>query len=127
MLFYSLFWLLQFRYASNWDRVLIAVGLLASIVAGMTLPYAITLVANVFQGMITYTKSAQAGTQDDQGFLTSMHGFGVHYSCVGLTLFMGGYLGTALMKMTALNQVCASFYLYILGILTLVIHFHESI
>ncbi|XP_028161700.1 multidrug resistance protein pgp-3-like [Ostrinia furnacalis] len=85
--------------------LLIALALLATIIAGITLPYAITLVANVFQTMISYSKLAQAGTQDDEEFLRSMHAFGVHYSCVGVVLFLGGYLGTALMKITALNQI----------------------
>lgn len=55
--------------------------------------------------MIAYTKSAQEGTPDDKEFLSKIHLFGVKYSCVGVILFIGGYMGTALMNITALNQV----------------------
>ncbi|KAL0883026.1 hypothetical protein ABMA27_016507 [Loxostege sticticalis] len=84
---------------------MIAVALLATLVAAMTLPYAITLVANIFQTMISHATATQNGTQDDEAFLRSMHAFGIHYSCVGIVLFIGGYVGTAFMKITALNQI----------------------
>lgn len=90
---------------------MIAVALLATLVAAMTLPYAITLVANIFQTMISHATATQNGTQDDEAFLRSMHAFGIHYSCVGIVLFIGGYVGTAFMKITALNQVCEPLYL----------------
>lgn len=85
--------------------MLISISLIASFIAGAILPFAITLVANVFQSMITYDKSVQAGKHDEEKFLKSMHNFGVNYSCVGALLFLCVYLGTALMNVTALNQV----------------------
>ncbi|CAH0585608.1 unnamed protein product [Chrysodeixis includens] len=85
--------------------MLISISLIASFIAGATLPFAITLVANVFQSMITYDKSVQAGKHDEAKFLRSMHNFGVNYSCVGALLFVCVYLSTALMNVTALNQV----------------------
>ncbi|KAF9421163.1 hypothetical protein HW555_002875 [Spodoptera exigua] len=94
-----------YRYSTKLDKFLISISILASLVAGVTLPYAITLVANVFQNMITYDKAVQAGTQDDEAFLSRMHKFGVTYSCVGVLLFICVYLGSALMNVTAINQV----------------------
>ncbi|XP_022813968.1 multidrug resistance protein 1B-like [Spodoptera litura] len=95
----------QYRFSTKLDKFLISISILASLVAGVTLPYAITLVANVFQNMITYDKAVQAGTQDDEVFLSQMHEFGVTYSCVGVLLFICVYLGSALMNVTAINQV----------------------
>ncbi|KOB70641.1 ATP-binding cassette, sub-family B, member 1, partial [Operophtera brumata] len=51
-------------------------------VAGVTLPYSITLVAGTFQNMISYTKSEKQGVPDDKAFLSKIHLFGVKYSCV---------------------------------------------
>lgn len=78
---------------------------MASFVAGATLPFAITLVANVFQSMITYDKEVQSKTQDGDAFLHTIHKFGIMYSCVGVLLFVCAYLGSALMNITAINQV----------------------
>ena len=84
---------------------MITISIIASFIAGATLPFAITLVANVFQSMITYDKAVQAGNQDGEAFLRTMHEFGIMYSCVGVVLFAGAYLGSALMNITAINQV----------------------
>lgn len=84
---------------------MITISLLATFVAGITLPYAINLVAGNFQNMISYAKSAKEGIPDDKVFLSKIHLFGVKYSCVGVVLFFGGYLGSALMNITAINQV----------------------
>ncbi|XP_063892019.1 ATP-dependent translocase ABCB1 isoform X1 [Helicoverpa armigera] len=95
----------QYRFSSKLDKFMIATSIIASFVAGITLPYAITLVANVFQNMITYDKAVQAGTQDAEAFLLSMHYFGVKYSLIGVLLFFCAYLGSAFMNITAINQV----------------------
>ncbi|XP_050351148.1 ATP-dependent translocase ABCB1-like [Nymphalis io] len=68
------------------------------------MPYAIALVANVFQNMIDYTKSSKDHISNKM-FLKAMHDFGLEYTCVGLVLFTGGYLGTALMNVAAINQI----------------------
>lgn len=102
---YHILWFFQYRFSTKLDKFLISISILASLVAGVTLPYAITLVAGVFQNMITYDKAVQAGTQDDEAFLSKMHKFGVTYSCVGVLLFVCVYLGSALMNVTAINQV----------------------
>lgn len=101
---YSLIYF-QYRFSSKMDRFLISISIIASFIGGAALPYAITLVANVFQSMITYDKAVQSGTQDGEAFLQSMHKFGVIYSSVGVLLFFCAYLGSALMNITAINQV----------------------
>lgn len=82
-----------------------AIALVATFIAGITLPYAITIVANVFQSMIDYEKSVQEGTKDDERFMRTMRTFAITYSSVGVILFTGGYLGTAFMNIAAINQV----------------------
>lgn len=77
------------------------------------MPFAISLVANVFQTMIDYAVSVKAGTPNSEEFLKSMHQFGINYSCVGFVLFTCGYVGTALIDIAAINQVSA-FLLYII-------------
>lgn len=95
----------QYRFASRQEKLLIIIALFASVIVGLILPYAITLVANIFQTMITYDKSRKEGKRRDTEFLTSMHKFGIYYSCVGAVLFLCVYLGNAFMNITAINQV----------------------
>ncbi|RVE50883.1 hypothetical protein evm_004450 [Chilo suppressalis] len=94
-----------YRFASKWDKLLIAISLLCNAVAGMILPYAITLVAGVFQDMISYAKDGDNSIENNEQFLNSLHTFAIKYSCVGIILFLSGYLGTALSKIAALNQI----------------------
>ncbi|KAJ8731260.1 hypothetical protein PYW07_004424 [Mythimna separata] len=94
-----------YRFSSKMDRFLITISIIAAFISGATVPYAITLVANVFQCMITYDKAVKAGTQDDEAFLKSMHQFGATYSAVGVLLLCCAYLGSALMNITAINQI----------------------
>lgn len=82
-----------------------SIALVATFIAGITLPYAITIVANVFQSVIDYDKSVQEGRRDDEGFMRTLKTFAVTYSCVGVVLFTGGYLGTAFMNIAAIHQV----------------------
>ncbi|XP_045498441.1 ATP-dependent translocase ABCB1-like [Colias croceus] len=93
-----------FRFASKWDKILIGVALFGTFISGISLPYAITLVANVFQNMINYAKSNKNNLVNDK-FLHEMHLFSLKYTGVGVILLMGGYLGTALMNIAAINQV----------------------
>ncbi|CAH2096059.1 unnamed protein product [Euphydryas editha] len=93
-----------FKFATKWDKLLISVALIAIFTAGLTMPYSIVLVANAFQSMIDYARS----NKDDSNtkvFLKSMHQFGINYSCVGVLLLTGGYLGSALMNVAAINQI----------------------
>nr|XP_026499598.1 multidrug resistance protein 1A-like [Vanessa tameamea] len=80
------------------------------------MPYAIALVANVFQNMIDYAKSSKDHISYEV-FLKSMHDFGIKYTCVGLVLFTGGYLGTALMNVAAINQIFRIRFSYLKAVL----------
>ncbi|XP_047533068.1 ATP-dependent translocase ABCB1-like [Vanessa atalanta] len=46
-----------------------------------------------------------------------MHDFGIKYTCVGLVLFTGGYLGTALMNVAAINQIFRIRFSYLKAVL----------
>lgn len=81
------------------------IALSAALVAGLTMPFGIALVATMFQEMIDYAKSVKDGANKADDFLKFMHRFGISYCCVGLVLFVGGYLGTAFMNIAAINQV----------------------
>lgn len=62
--------------------------------------------AKAFQDMISFAKEQKRGEEaDNDEFLEEMHIFGVMYTCVGILIFIGGYLGSALMNITAINQV----------------------
>ncbi|XP_046965821.1 ATP-dependent translocase ABCB1-like [Vanessa cardui] len=80
------------------------------------MPYAIALVANVFQNMIDYAESSKDQISYEV-FLKSMHDFGIKYTCVGLVLFTGGYLGTALMNVAAINQIFRIRFSYLKAVL----------
>ncbi|XP_038210088.1 ATP-dependent translocase ABCB1-like [Zerene cesonia] len=54
--------------------------------------------------MINYAKTDKNNLANDD-FLHEMHKFSLKYSSVGAILLMGGYLGTALMNIAAINQV----------------------
>lgn len=84
---------------------MITIAMLATIFAALSLPFAITIVANAFQNMIDYDKSITHGTNNAEGFMNNMHWFGMKYSCIGVILFVGGYVGTAFMNIAAINQV----------------------
>ncbi|XP_026327134.1 phosphatidylcholine translocator ABCB4-like isoform X2 [Hyposmocoma kahamanoa] len=84
---------------------MITVAMLATIFAALSLPFAITIVANAFQSMIDYDKSITYGTNNAEEFMNNMHWFGMKYSCIGVILFAGGYVGTAFMNIAAINQV----------------------
>ncbi|XP_026327136.1 multidrug resistance protein 1-like isoform X4 [Hyposmocoma kahamanoa] len=94
-----------FRFASKEDKLMITVAMLATIFAALSLPFAITIVANAFQSMIDYDKSITYGTNNAEEFMNNMHWFGMKYSCIGVILFAGGYVGTAFMNIAAINQV----------------------
>ncbi|CAG9561784.1 unnamed protein product [Danaus chrysippus] len=54
--------------------------------------------------MIDFAKSNNMTAHKDS-FIHSIHQFGIYYSCVGVVLFFGGYLGTALISIAAINQI----------------------
>ncbi|XP_045448212.1 ATP-dependent translocase ABCB1-like [Melitaea cinxia] len=93
-----------FKFATKRDKLLISIAFISIFIAGLTMPYSIALVANVFQSMIDYAKSNK-----DQFytrlFLKSMQQFGIKYTCVGVLLLISGYLGSALMNVAAINQI----------------------
>ncbi|CAF4933976.1 unnamed protein product [Pieris macdunnoughi] len=93
-----------FRFATKQDCILITIGLLASFISGISLSYSITLVSNGFQSMINYAK-ADKSAETEAYFLNEIQDFVRKYSCVGGLLLLGGYLGTALMNITAIRQV----------------------
>ncbi|XP_047503247.1 ATP-dependent translocase ABCB1-like isoform X5 [Pieris napi] len=93
-----------FRFATKQDCILITIGLLASFISGISLSYSITLVSNGFQSMINYAK-ADKSAETEAYFLNEIQDFVRKYSCIGGLLLLGGYLGTALMNITAIRQV----------------------
>ncbi|CAK1551197.1 unnamed protein product [Leptosia nina] len=93
-----------FRFTTKWDILLITLALLATFISGTSLPYSITLVSNGFHSMINYAKSNKT-VETNENFLREMHHFVYKYACVGIILLSGGYLGTALMNIAAINQV----------------------
>nr|XP_032517741.1 ATP-dependent translocase ABCB1-like isoform X2 [Danaus plexippus plexippus] len=54
--------------------------------------------------MIDFAKTNNMTAHKDS-FIYSIHQFGIYYSCVGVVLFFGGYLGTALISIAAINQI----------------------
>lgn len=88
---------------------MITVAMLTTIFAALSLPFAITIVANAFQSMIDFDKSISDGTNKAEEFMYNMRLFGIKYSCMGVILFLGGYCGTAFMNITAINQVIIIF------------------
>lgn len=83
----------------------IILSVVTTFLVGLATPFAITLVANMFQTMIAYELSRHNNTNDDSKFLEDMHNFGINYSLVGLVMFIGGYIGTAFINVAAINQV----------------------
>ncbi|XP_073956330.1 ATP-dependent translocase ABCB1-like isoform X2 [Choristoneura fumiferana] len=59
----------------------------------------------MFHTMIAYELSRHNKTNDDAKFLEDMHKFGINYSLVGVVMFIGGYIGTALINVAAINQI----------------------
>lgn len=96
--------LFQFRFASKRDHILIILALTSTFVSGISQPYSITLLSGGFQSMINYAKG-EKNSQTDAMFLEELHEFVRKYSCVGGLLLLGGYLGTAVMNITATRQV----------------------
>lgn len=86
--------------------MMIVGAMFSSIIAALSLPFAIAVVASAFQSMIEYDKSVADGTHKVEEFMHAMRWFGVEYSCLGVILFLGGYFGTAFMNIAAINQVC---------------------
>ncbi|XP_075977925.1 ATP-dependent translocase ABCB1-like [Anticarsia gemmatalis] len=94
-----------FRFTSICDKIFIVVSVLASVIAGITYPFAIVTLAQVFQDMISYQLSKYQGKHDDAAFLRKIYYFGIKYSSVGVLLLVTGYIATALMNLTAINQI----------------------
>ncbi|XP_073956332.1 ATP-dependent translocase ABCB1-like isoform X3 [Choristoneura fumiferana] len=94
-----------YRFATKRDVLFIILSTVTTFLAGLATPFAITLVANMFHTMIAYELSRHNKTNDDAKFLEDMHKFGINYSLVGVVMFIGGYIGTALINVAAINQI----------------------
>ncbi|KAJ2949205.1 hypothetical protein O0L34_g6150 [Tuta absoluta] len=97
----SISYLTLFRFTSKCDKCLIAIAFLASALAGLALTWAITIVAGLIQKMIEYEKRII----NDEKFLAYIHGFAIKGVSIGAVVFVGTYMGSAFMNITAINQI----------------------
>ncbi|CAG4987064.1 unnamed protein product [Parnassius apollo] len=94
-----------FRFASTSDKIFIVIGILSSIICGITTPLNTLIFASLLQSMVNYGISVVMGTPQNDEFLRDVGIFALYNCALGLVLVIMSYVATVLMNISAYNQV----------------------